>query len=151
VLLERGATRVTAIDVGTNQLDWKMRNDERVKVLEKTNARHMKFEDLGQVFDVVVIDVSFISLDKILPTAYLFLNPEGGSLVTLIKPQFEVGPERVGKGGIVTDETARTQAVERIRTFGEGIGLSFLQLIDSPITGTDGNVEYLAHWKIRST
>lgn len=150
VLLERGAVSVVALDVGTNQLDWKIRNDPRVRVLEKTNARHLGYADFGQFFDVIVVDVSFISLDKILPTARVLLNPTSGSLITLIKPQFEVGPENVGKGGIVTDENARNAAVERIRSFGEGIGLSFVQLINSPITGTDGNVEYLAHWKVRS-
>jgi 23S rRNA (cytidine1920-2'-O)/16S rRNA (cytidine1409-2'-O)-methyltransferase len=146
VLLERGATGVTALDAGTNQLDWKIRKDERVRVLEKTNARYLKFEDLGQFFDVITVDVSFISLEKILPALTQFMS-EHSDLITLVKPQFEVGVSEIGKGGIVRSEESRQRALERVRSFGETLSLKFVDHTLSPITGTDGNVEYLAHWK----
>lgn len=146
VLLERGATHVVALDAGINQLDWKIRSDSRVKVLEKVNARYLKFEDLGQFFDVITVDVSFISLTKILPALRLFMD-EKTDLVTLIKPQFEVGRDEIGKGGIVRSEESRKTVVEKVRLFGESIHLKYINETISPITGTDGNVEYLAHWK----
>lgn len=146
VLLLRGATRVFAVDVGYNQLDWRIRSDARVVVHEKINARHMPFELIGTPVDLIVIDVSFISLEKILPGVMSFSQP-GTDWVALIKPQFEVGREHVGKGGIVTSDVERQRAVERITRFGESLGLRFAGLIESPITGTSGNVEFLAHWK----
>lgn len=146
VLLERGALKVFAIDVGHNQLDWKIRSDPRVVVHEKVNARSMEFNLISQTVDIIVIDVSFISLDKILGSMLQFMTPST-HLVTLIKPQFEVGRDEVGKGGIVTNPEATKTATERLTEFARGLGLQRLALIKSPITGTDGNEEYLAHWK----
>lgn len=146
VLLLRDALRVHAVDVGHNQLDWKIRNDPRVKVYEKINARSIPFETIGEKVGVIVIDVSFISLDKILPALMPFSSPET-DWITLIKPQFEVGKEKVGKGGIVTSEEARQETLQRLSIFGKTLGLDQRALIESPITGTQGNKEYLAHWK----
>ena len=146
VLLLRGATHVHAIDVGHNQLDWKIRTDPRVHVVEKVNAREMPFEVVGEKVDLIVMDVSFISIEKILPNLLQFSRQET-DWVTLIKPQFEVGREHVGKGGIVTSDEARHQTNERLTCFAETLGLRRLALIESPITGTDGNIEFLAHWK----
>jgi len=146
VLLMRGAQKVFAIDVGHNQMDWIIRKDPRVVVHEKINARHMEFGLIGQKVDLIVCDVSFISLDKILPAALAFSHAET-DWITLIKPQFEVGKEKVGKGGIVTSEEDRQEAVARIFAFGETLGLKPQGLIESPITGTQGNKEFLAHWK----
>lgn len=146
ILLEAGATRVFAVDVGHNQLDWSIRSDPRVISIEKTNARSLDFEIIGQKVDVIVVDVSFISLEKIFPALIPFMSPET-DLITLIKPQFEVGREEVGKGGIVQSDSAREAATERLSEFAGGLGLKRLGLIKSPITGTDGNIEFLAHWK----
>lgn len=149
VLLSRGAKKVHAVDVGHNQLDWKIRKDSRVVVYEKLNARHMTFDQIGEKVGIIVVDVSFISLDKILPTLVQFATEET-DWITLIKPQFEVGREQVGKGGIVTSERAKKEAVERLSAFGKTLGLDQLGLIDSPIAGTDGNQEFLAHWRLQS-
>lgn len=149
VLLMGGAVKVFAVDVGHNQMDWKIRQDPKVVCIEKVNARSLDFSLIGQKVDIIVIDVSFISLDKILPTLLQFGTPET-DWVTLIKPQFEVGKEKVGKGGIVTSEVDRQEAVARIQTFGKSIGLIPQGLIDSPITGTQGNKEYLSFWKLKS-
>ncbi len=146
ILLERGAEKVFAIDVGHNQMDWKIRNDPRVVCVEKVNARNLTPEVIRQNVDIAVIDVSFISLDKILPSLFPFLLPEG-DVVSLIKPQFEVGRDDVGKGGIVTSEVARLETINRITEVAKGLGWERVGLIDSPITGTDGNIEYLAHWR----
>jgi len=148
VLLLGGARKIHAVDVGHNQLDWKIRQDPRVRVLEKANARNMAFEQIGERVDLIVFDVSFISLDRILPAMIQFAHPET-DWITLIKPQFEVGKEKVGKGGIVTSEDDRQEAVARLTTFSEGIGLRRLGLIESPIKGTQGNKEFLAHWKLQ--
>ncbi len=146
ILLEGGAAKVIAIDVGFNQMDWKIRNDPRVECVEKVNARNLTSEVIRQKIDVAVVDVSFISLDKILPSLFPYLIPVG-DVVTLIKPQFEVGRGQVGKGGIVTSEAARAESVNRITEVAKGLGWERVGLIDSPITGTDGNIEYLAHWR----
>jgi 23S rRNA (cytidine1920-2'-O)/16S rRNA (cytidine1409-2'-O)-methyltransferase len=146
VLLLRGAKKVHAIDVGHNQLDWRVRQDPRVVVREKINARNLEFDLIGEKVDVIVIDVSFISLDKIFPSLMQFSH-ESTDWITLIKPQFEVGKENVGKGGIVTSDDARQQAIKRLVEFGKTLGLNHLGLIESPITGTQGNIEYLAHWR----
>ena len=146
ILLEAGVARVFAIDVGTNQMDWKIRNDPRVECIEKVNARSLTAEVIRQKLDVAVVDVSFISLDKIFPSLFPFLE-ERGDVVSLIKPQFEVGRDDVGKGGIVTSEKARAESVERITEIAKSLGWERVGLIDSPITGTDGNIEYLAHWR----
>jgi 23S rRNA (cytidine1920-2'-O)/16S rRNA (cytidine1409-2'-O)-methyltransferase len=147
VLLLRGIKKVHAIDVGHNQLDWKIRQDPRVVVREKINARSIEFDLIGEKVDLIVIDVSFISLEKIFPALLQFAHPET-DWITLIKPQFEVGKEHVGKGGIVTSEEARQQAVRRLEEFGKTLGLKQVALIESPITGTQGNKEFLAHWKL---
>lgn len=146
VLLERGARSVTALDVGHNQLDWKIRSDPRVKVLEKVNARHLKFEDLGETFGIIVIDVSFISLELILPPLLPFLTRES-DLIALIKPQFEAGRDKIQKGGIVREEAHRAEAVEKVKRKAASLGLDGLGTIESPIKGTTGNIEYLAHWR----
>ncbi|MGK5082201.1 TlyA family RNA methyltransferase [Bdellovibrionota bacterium FG-1] len=146
VLLLRGIQKVFAVDVGHNQLDWKIRQDDRVVVHEKINARNMPFEIIGQKVDVIVMDVSFISLDKILPAATQFAHPET-DWITLIKPQFEVGKDKVGRGGIVTSEDDRQEVIARLTAFAETLGMKRLGLIESPITGTQGNKEFLAHWK----
>jgi 23S rRNA (cytidine1920-2'-O)/16S rRNA (cytidine1409-2'-O)-methyltransferase len=143
-LLQHGAIRVHAVDVGTNQLVWKLRNDPRVIVKEQFNARHMRPEDIGEKVRLAVMDVSFISLTKILPAVFAILE-EGGSVVCLIKPQFELDREDIGKGGIVRDPGLHERAVEKIRRFvTEEHSREWRGLIPSPITGTDGNQEFLA-------
>ncbi|MEM1082741.1 MAG: TlyA family RNA methyltransferase [Verrucomicrobiota bacterium] len=143
-LLQRGAERVHAVDVGTNQLAWKIRSDDRVVVKEKFNARHLVETDLGERVKLIVIDVSFISLTKILPAAFGVLE-EGGSIVPLIKPQFELERDDIGKGGIVREPELHERAVEKIRSFVVGeLDRKWKGLVDSPITGTDGNREFLA-------
>ena len=142
-LLQRGASKIYAIDAGRGQLDWKLRNDPRVVSMEKFNARYLKPEDIGgEPVGIAVIDVSFISLTKIIPPAAGVLAP-GGVLVALIKPQFEVGKGEVGKGGIVRDEAKRREVVDKITAFASGLGLEVRGVTQSPITGADGNVEYL--------
>ena len=148
VLLQRDIQKVHAIDVGHNQLDWKIRSDPRVFVQEKVNARHLTYQQIGEKVDVIVVDVSFISLDKILPALLLFSKPDT-DWITLIKPQFEVGREKIGKGGIVESDEARLEAVDRVTRFGESLGLIRIGLIESPIEGTEGNKEFLAHWKLK--
>lgn len=143
-LLQRGAARVHAIDVGTNQLAWKIRNDARVVVKEKFNARHMTVDDLGEPVDLAVMDLSFISLTKVLPAVFSVLKADG-TVVCLIKPQFELERHEIGKGGIVRDTTLHDKAVEKIRTFVTAeCGKTWRGLMPSPITGTDGNHEFLA-------
>jgi len=143
-LLQRGAARVHAVDVGTNQLVWKLRNDPRVVVKEQFNARHMTPEDIGEKVRLAVMDLSFISLTKVLPAVFPLLD-DGGSMVCLIKPQFELVREDISKGGIVRDPALHERAVEKIRRFvTEELGHAWLGLIPSPITGTDGNQEFLA-------
>lgn len=141
-LLQRGAKSVYAIDVGHNQLDWRLRNDPRVVVREGLNARYLTPEDLPIKFDLVVMDVSFISSTKVLP-AIIPLMTTNGRLVLLIKPQFEVGRVDVGSGGIVRDESKREKAVEEVNRVAEELGLRNLGLIESPIKGAEGNVEFL--------
>jgi len=148
-LLQQGAATVYAVDVGYGQLDWKLRRDPRVKVMERTNARYLTFADLGldtSNIDLAVIDVSFISLDKILPAAYGLLAG-GGVVIALIKPQFEAGKADVGKGGIVRSEAVRSAVVEKVQQVAREIGFSVEGLIQSPIEGADGNVEYLIYLK----
>ncbi len=142
VLLQRGAARVFAIDVGQGQLDWKLRQDERVVVLEKTNARYL--ESLPQPIDLATIDVSFISLRLILPAVAAWLAP-AADVVALVKPQFEAGPESVGKGGIVRDPAVRRRVLEDVLGWAAANGWAVAGLVRSSLVGTDGNVEYLAH------
>jgi 23S rRNA (cytidine1920-2'-O)/16S rRNA (cytidine1409-2'-O)-methyltransferase len=144
-LLQRGAAKVYAVDVGYGQLDWKLRQDPRVVVLERTNARNLALNDLGlrtSDLELAVIDVSFISLSKILPAVYNLLTDKA-EIVALIKPQFEAGKGKVGRGGIVRDEAVRQEVVEKVKAAAEAIGLRSKGLIQSPIEGADGNVEYL--------
>ncbi len=143
-LLQRGAARVHAVDVGTNQLVYSLRIDPRVVVKEKFNSRYLTEEDLGERVDLAVLDLSFISLTKVLPAIFSVLKSEG-MVVALIKPQFELSKDEVGKGGIVREDNLRQKAVAKIRDFvTEGQGRPWRGLIESPIQGTDGNVEYLA-------
>ncbi len=146
-LLQHGAAKVHAIDVGTNQLVWKLRSDERVVSKERFNARNLTVEDIGEKVNLVVMDLSFISLTKVLPSAFAILE-EGGSVISLIKPQFELSREEVGKGGIVREPELHQKSVDKIQTFiTEELGREWTGLITSPITGTDGNVEFLAWMK----
>jgi len=142
-LLQHGAAHVTAIDAGTNQLVWKLRTDPRVEVREKTNARELNPEDFSSLFDLAVMDVSFISVTKVIP-AIISLLTGNGKLIVLIKPQFEVGRGEVGKGGIVRDEEKHARVVAEVNKFAETIGLTVVGVIDSPILGAEGNKEFLA-------
>lgn len=143
-LLQYGAAKVHAVDVGTNQLVWKLRNDPRVVVKEQFNARHMVPEDLGEKVRLAVMDLSFISLTKVLPAVFSVLDDEG-SVVCLIKPQFELDREDISKGGIVRDTALHERAVEKIRRFVvDECRREWRGVIASPITGTDGNQEFLA-------
>ncbi len=142
-LLQRGAAHVHAVDVGTNQLAWKIRSDPRVTVKEKFNARYMTPADIGEAIDLAVMDLSFISLTKVLPAVFGILRP-GGMVVCLIKPQFELAREDISKGGIVRDPALHHQAVEKIREFVLEHGREWKACMESPITGTDGNREFLA-------
>jgi 23S rRNA (cytidine1920-2'-O)/16S rRNA (cytidine1409-2'-O)-methyltransferase len=144
-LLERGAARVHAFDVGTNQLAWSLRRDPRVRTREQFNCRYLTPADVGEPVDLAVLDLSFISLTLVLPAVVPCLKSPGGEIVCLIKPQFELAPEQVGRGGIVRDPPARDAAVEKIRRWtATQPSLQWAGLIESPITGTDGNVEFLA-------
>ena len=143
-LLQRGARIVFAVDVGYGQLAWKLREDPRVVSFEKTNIRHLEPGTLPEVPDLAVIDASFISLDKVLPPT-LRLIKEGGTIVALIKPQFEVGRGQVGKGGVVRDEKKHAEVVATITALAESLGLLVLGVCDSPILGPKGNKEFLIH------
>jgi 23S rRNA (cytidine1920-2'-O)/16S rRNA (cytidine1409-2'-O)-methyltransferase len=150
VLLQRGATRVVAVDVGHGQLDWKLRSDPRVVVMERQNARTLTAEQLpedARRFDLITIDVSFISLRQILPVLPPLLQP-GGDVVALVKPQFEAGREEVGKGGIVRDESVHQRVVEEVTTAALALGLQRTNVVESPITGMEGNREFLIHLRL---
>jgi 23S rRNA (cytidine1920-2'-O)/16S rRNA (cytidine1409-2'-O)-methyltransferase len=143
VLLTKGAAKVYAVDVGHGQLAWKLRSDERVVVLERTNARYLSAEHIPEAVDMVVCDASFIGLETVLPTAMGFVRA-GGWLVALIKPQFEVGKGRVGKGGVVREPELHTEVCERIEAWLAALpGWSVLGLCESPIKGPEGNKEFL--------
>ena len=142
-LLQNGAKKIVAVDVGTNQLVWSLRNDPRVEVLENTNARNLDEGDLDEKFDLAVMDVSFISVTKLLPVLLPLLR-EDGRIITLIKPQFEVGKGEVGKGGIVREPEKHERVVNEINQFAKGIGLRIAGVIESPILGAAGNKEFLA-------
>lgn len=141
-LLQAGAARIFAVDVGYGQLAWKLQNDPRVVNMERTNIRHLNPEELPGVPDLAVIDASFISLAKVLPAVVGLIRP-GGRIIALIKPQFEVGKGQVGKGGIVRDPAAHERAIQGVRQAARELGLSVAGLCDSPITGADGNREFL--------
>ena len=142
VLLSRGAAKVYAVDVGTNQLAWKLRQDPRVVVLEQTNARHLTAEQVPEPVDVVVCDASFIGLAKVLDAPLRLARP-GAKLVALIKPQFEAGREEVGKGGVVRDPAVHDRVCTETKVWVEAQGWSVLGVTPSPITGPEGNVEFL--------
>jgi len=141
-LLQNGAAKVYAVDVGYGQLDWKLRNDSRVVLMEKVNARHMEAQDIPELVDLIVVDVSFISLTNIIPPVIQFLKP-GGVLIALIKPQFEVGKGEVGKGGIVRDESKHKEVANKITQLIAELNLVVRGVIPSPITGAQGNKEFL--------
>jgi 23S rRNA (cytidine1920-2'-O)/16S rRNA (cytidine1409-2'-O)-methyltransferase len=141
-LLQRGAAQVWAVDVGRGQLDWKLRNDARVVVREGVNARYLSPDDFPR-FDLGVCDASFISATLLLPSMSALLKPHG-EMVILVKPQFEVGKEQVGKGGIVRDPKLHTQACERVRAGVDALGFR-AEITESPILGAEGNKEFLLH------
>lgn len=143
-LIKRGAKKVYAVDVGYGQLDWGLRNDPRVVVLERTNFRTIGLERLPHDIDLAVVDVSFISLKLIFPRLKLFLRP-GAAVVLLVKPQFEAGKGRVGKGGIVRNEEVRGEVLRTVLEAAEREGFTVLGKMESPIKGADGNIEFLAH------
>jgi len=142
-LLQRGAERVVAVDTGHGQFDWKLRQDSRVELRENVNARYLQSADFNELFGIVAVDVSFISLTKILPVIPPLVERDA-LVLTLIKPQFEVGRAEVGKGGIVRDEAAQKRVVAEIVDFAGTLGLHSRGVIDSPILGADGNREFLA-------
>jgi 23S rRNA (cytidine1920-2'-O)/16S rRNA (cytidine1409-2'-O)-methyltransferase len=146
-LLRQGTRRVVALDVGHNQIDWRLRSDPRVEVREGVNARYLKPEDFDQKFDLVTIDVAFISATKILPAVVPLLT-ERGRIITLIKPQFEVGKGEVGKGGIVKDSAKHQRVIAEVNKTAQALGLKIGGLIESPIHGADGNVEFLALYEL---
>lgn len=145
-MLQNGAMKVFSIDVGRGQLDWKLRNDPRVVCMEKTNMRYVTPEDIGEPVDFSSIDVSFISLTKILLPVKQCLR-EGGEVVCLIKPQFEAGREKVGKKGVVRDTKVHEEVIALVMDYAASIGFSLLYLDYSPIKGPEGNIEYLLHLK----
>ena len=142
-LLQGGARRVVAVDVGHNQMAWELRRDDRVEVREGVNARYLTAEDFDERFDLIVMDVSFISATKVLP-ALVPLLKSGGRIIVLIKPQFEVGRGEVGKGGIVSDPAQHARVVEEVNRAAQDLGLETRGTIESPILGADGNREFLA-------
>ena len=147
VLLQRGAVKVVALDVGHGQLDWRLRNDPRVVVLERVNARSLSPHRLpadARLFDVVTIDVSFISLRHILPVVPALLAPSG-DVIALVKPQFEAGRREVGKGGIVRDDEVRRRVLDEITAAAHALGLVRAGAVESPIAGMEGNREWLLH------
>lgn len=147
-MLQHGAAKVYAVDCGTNQLHYKLREDPRVIVMENTNARYLTEKDIPEKADFCSIDTSFISLTNILPPLKNLMKP-GGHIVSLIKPQFEAGKGQVGKGGVVRDPAIHQEVIDKIKKFGtEELGFQWLELCTSPITGPAGNVEFLAYWEV---
>lgn len=142
-LLQQGARQVVSVDVGHNQIDWRLRTDPRVEVREGVNARYLKPSDFQIQFDLIVMDVSFISATKILPAIVPLLKAEG-RLILLIKPQFEVGRGEVGKGGIVRDPEKHARVLEEVNQAAKELGLAVRNVMESPLRGADGNLEFLA-------
>ncbi len=145
-LLQAGVARVYAIDTGTHQLHDKLRGDSRIILRENCNARYLKFEDLGEKFDIITIDVSFISLKKILPVAVLFMK-DNGRIISLVKPQFEVGRFDVGKGGIVKDTEKIEKVITDMKAFGNTIGIEAISIVESPREKEKKNREYFILWE----
>lgn len=143
-LLQEGTRKVFAVDVGYGQLAWKLRDDQRVINLERTNIRHLTPDQLDEIPDLAVIDASFISLEKVLPSTTALIKP-GSDIIALIKPQFEVGKGQVGKGGVVRDPDQHAQVIEKIKLVAAQAGCQVVQLCESPILGTKGNREFLIH------
>lgn len=143
-MLQNGAKKVYAVDVGHGQLAWKLRNDKRVVVMEKTNIRYVKPEDIGDKIDFASIDVSFISLSKVLPSAYNLLG-ENSEIVALIKPQFEAGREKVGKKGVVREKSTHIEVIQNCFEYAKLNGFLVEELEFSPVKGPEGNIEYLYH------
>jgi 23S rRNA (cytidine1920-2'-O)/16S rRNA (cytidine1409-2'-O)-methyltransferase len=144
-LLQHGAVKVTAVDSGTNQLDWRLRTNDCVEIYENVNARYLKTTDFTSLFDLAVVDVSFISVKKILPAIVPLLKITG-KVVVLIKPQFEVGRGEVGKGGIVREAEKHERVIVEVNEFAESLILKVVGVIESPITGAEGNREFLAYY-----
>ena len=147
VALQDGAARVYAVDVGKGQLDWRLRNDDRVIVLEGTNARYLTDNEIPEAVDAIVCDASFISLKTILLAPLALLKP-GGVIIALIKPQFEVGRGQVGKGGVVKDPELHTAAISKIEEFGAALGLNCHGFTPSPLLGPKGNREFLIYFNL---
>ena len=145
-MLQNGAQKVYAVDVGYGQLDWKLRNDPRVVCMEKTNIRYVTPEDIGEPVDFSSIDVSFISLTKVLMPIRDYLTDKG-QIVALIKPQFEAGREKVGKKGVVREKSTHHEVIEKVTSYAASIGFDILEIEFSPIKGPEGNIEYLVHLK----
>jgi len=145
-MLQNGAAKVFAIDVGTNQLAWKLRQDARVVAMEQTNIRYVNPEMIGEAIDFVSIDVAFISLTLVLEPVYTLMK-EGAELVCLIKPQFEAGREKVGRKGVVREASVHREVIKKVVDFAAGLGFLLLHLDFSPIKGPEGNIEYLLHAK----
>lgn len=143
-MLQNGADFVYAIDVGTNQLAWKLRQDPRVKSMEKTNIRYVEPDDIGEKVDFVSIDVAFISLTKVLAPVKVLMG-ENGQIVCLIKPQFEAGREKVGKKGVVRDPGVHIEVIRMVMNYAGGLGFHILGIDHSPIRGPEGNIEYLLY------
>jgi 23S rRNA (cytidine1920-2'-O)/16S rRNA (cytidine1409-2'-O)-methyltransferase len=143
-LLQHGAARIYAVDVAYGQLDWKLRNDSRVIVMERINARHLQDNDIPKEIDLAVIDVSFISLTRIIPALLPFFTSER-RLVVLVKPQFELPAEKIGDGGVVRDPCLRQEAVKKIRDYAASLNLAASEAVASPITGPKGNQEFLLY------
>ena len=144
-LLQQGAAKVFAIDVGYGQLDWKIRSDPRVVVMERTNVRYVTPEQLGEPLDLSVVDVSFISLRIVLPVIKTFLKPSAGQVLCLIKPQFEAGKDKVGKKGVVRDPQTHKEVLDGFVGMVKDCGFRILGLTFSPVKGPEGNIEFLAH------
>ncbi len=146
-LLQHGAKKVIAVDTGYGQIDFKLRNDQRVRLLEKTNARYLEPAGVGEAIDLIVMDVSFISATLVLPAVVSAARASGGSpsVVVLVKPQFEVGRDLVGKGGIVRDTKAQQAAIKKVKAAMGDLGLAVGEEIESPILGTEGNREFLLY------
>ena len=144
-LLQQGAKKVFAIDVGYGQLDWKIRSDPRVVVMERTNVRYVTPEQLGEPLDLSVVDVSFISLRIVLPVIKTFLKENAGQVLCLIKPQFEAGKEKVGKKGVVRDPSVHKEVLDDFVALTKEIDFKILGLTFSPVKGPEGNIEFLAH------
>ena len=145
-MLQNGASKVFSVDVGYGQFAWKLRQDPRVVCMEKTNIRYVKPEDIGELLDFASVDVSFISLSKVLPAAKDLLK-EGGEMVCLIKPQFEAGREKVGKKGVVRDPKVHMEVIDNVLSYATSNGFLPIGLSFSPVKGPEGNIEYLVHLK----